>query len=409
MTYIKIFLIGFCTFTWNICLAQNDDIEVTDSTSTGWDDDITGGGLNPHIPDEPVTSLNISQSVLMLESGKHVRLVATVNPRAKNKKILWSSADGNIASVEEDGTVTGRALGKTTITATAAGNTSLKRTCKVTIIPKKPRIAPYNVVLPNVPFEFFYDARNYDPDDHCIVNHEYANLNDAQLKLTENLPAVIEDGKALRISNRCEGYIDRWEKGSDESGTHFYRQGVDCMTIVTKVSPRLFDGSYGCDFISNRGGGYNYMFRVGEGGGFLLHTQDAYDPERTLRLLPDEPQVIAVRVDGVNDFILLQNLTTKEELRVDGVHWGGDNNVFKVFYNDGGEYFLGDFYWVYYSFELLTDNQLDLFGSNDFEDGINAPYQTSSADNIYDLSGRKISQPLGKGIYIIANKKILKR
>ena len=122
-----------CFLSWSICsFAQSDDIEITDSTSTGWDGG-TGGGINPHEPDEPVTSLTISQSQLTLEGGERVRLVATVNPRAMNKRILWSSANSNIASVESDGTVMGWAVGTTTITATAAGNTALKQTCRVTV------------------------------------------------------------------------------------------------------------------------------------------------------------------------------------------------------------------------------------------------------------------------------------
>jgi hypothetical protein len=71
--------------------------------------------------------------------------------------------------------------------------------------------------------------------------------------------------------------------------------------------------------------------------------------------------VLAVRVDGPNDKINLQNLTTGDSHIVEGVDWGGSGNVFKFFYNDESEFFLGDFYWVYYSFELLTDAQLKVF------------------------------------------------
>lgn len=547
--------------------SQNDDIEITDSTSVDWGGG-AGGGITPNIPDEPVTSLTLSQSSLTLEGGESVRLVATVNPRAKNKNIIWTSADTDIADVKEDGNVTGMRMGKTVITATAAGNTTLSRQCVVTVtsdisaatgyiipwgrdeawqaryqqveysmdpgdtgwtmpdyddsnwptltgpmgnegnhgggrfmhnyewegdyngynlrcsflLPSKApnttytfsaihdddlwiylngeqigsfagwsqwnersltipsdklirgrnvlalRImegagdqyldfalhqkvsltARYNVVLPDVPFEFFYDARNYDPDEHCIPNHKEANLKGTMLQLTENLPAIIEEGKALRISDRCEGYLDRWDKWSNESGAHFFRQGQDCMTIVAKVAPR--QTSNASDFISNRGANYNYMWRIGSDYNIsFLHTGTAYANDRALFLHSEEPQVLAVRVDGANDYILLQNLTTKEQLRIDGVNWGGGDNVFKVFYNDGGEFYLGDFYWVYYTFELLTDDQLALFGTSDFEDGISAPQRQASADSIYDICGRKVAAPVGGGIYIIEGRKILIR
>lgn len=356
-----IFIWALLVLHVGLCQAQSDDIEVTDSTSNEWGGG-GGGGITPQEPDDPVTELTLSQATLTLEGGQRVRLVATVNARAKNKNIIWTSADSSIASVDVNGTVMGLAIGTTTVTATAAGNTDLKQTCEVTVTSDFTERQ-----LPNVPFEFYYDAANYDPYNQTMPNHSQARLASYSLQLTENLPTK-ENNQLLRLTNRCEGYIDKWDKGSTESGAYFYRTGQDCMTIVTKVAPRLFDASHGCDFISNRGGGYNYMFRIGEGSGFLLHTQDAYAPERTLTLASEEPQVLAVRVDGVNDFILLENLTTHERLRVDGVHWGGANNVFKIFYNNGGEYFLGDFYWVYYSFELLTDAELSLFDETPAEE-----------------------------------------
>lgn len=122
-----------CAMLWvsNI-FAQSDDIELTDSTSTNWNDG-TGGGFTPLVPNDPVTSLTLSQSQLTLEGGQRMSLIALVNPGAKNKKILWTSANSKIASVDDDGTVMGLAIGTTTITATAAGNTALSQTCQVTV------------------------------------------------------------------------------------------------------------------------------------------------------------------------------------------------------------------------------------------------------------------------------------
>lgn len=90
-----------------------------------------------------------------------------------------------------------------------------------------------------------------------------------------------------------------------------------------------------------------------------LHTNDAYDPRRSISITDNEPQIMAVRVDGNNNYIQLDNLTTGESLRVNRVNWGRSGNVFRLFRsNISSEYFKGDFYWVYYSFELLTDEQM---------------------------------------------------
>ena len=341
--------------TW--CMGQNNDIELTDSTSTEWSGG-SGGGLQPQQPTDPVTSLTLSQTKVVLAGGERMRLVATVNQRASNKRIIWTSANANIASVDANGTVMGLTRGKTTITATAAGNTSLHKTCQVTVSGNYDPSSAASYSLPDVPYEFFFNAQNYDETLHCITNQPNANLANASLVLSENLPQKQED--KLCITERCEGFIDGWEKGSYESGDYFYRQGENCLTLVVKVAPRLHTGNT-CDFITNRESDYNYMLRIGDNNSLFFHTGIGYQPERALPLSSEKPQILAVRVDGKQNFILLQNLTTGQQLRVENVQWGGGGNVFKLFYNNEEEYFTGDFYWMYCSFEYLTDSQLTSF------------------------------------------------
>ena len=352
--------------------AQNDDIEVTDSTSTEWGGG-GGGGLNPEQPTGPVTSISLSRTSVTLEGGKVIKLVATINSDAQNKTVIWTSSNSSIASVDNYGVVCALGKGKAVITATAAGNTALKATCEVTVT------SDYTgLFLPDVPFEFCYNAADYDALYHTIPNHPLSNMKDASLQLSGNIPALV-NGELLRIAERCEGYIDRWDKGSTESGAYFYRQGADCMTIVAKVAPKLNTGN-SSDFVCNRGDGYNYMWRIGDNNRTFLHTGMAYEENRSLLLSTEKPQILAVRVDGNNNVIILQNLTTGERRQIDNVDWGGDNNVFKLFYNDDGEFFLGDFYWVYYSFELLTDGQINMFKESALKGDVNGDGEITAQD-----------------------------
>ena len=296
----------------------------------------------------PVTSISISQTTATLEGGESVNLVATVNEDASNKNIIWTSAASNVASVTADGKVTGLSRGTTIITGTSEGNPELTVTCTVTVTSDLSNLSP---------FEFYYNAENYDVNTHSIPNHPLANLKDNSLVLSDFIPQWI-DNELLRINNRCWGSIDRWDKNSLESGQHFYRSGEDCMTIICKVTPNFGNGSNASDFISNRQNGYNYMWRIGEHGASFLHTGAAHS-ESPLPINDNEPQILAVRVDGKNNYIKLDNLTTGNTLRVNGVNWGRGGNVFRLFRsNYSSEYFKGDFYWVYYSFELLTDEQM---------------------------------------------------
>ena len=367
--FFQVLLIVLCPFLASVAQAQ--DIELTDSTSSEWGGG-GGGGFHPQIPDGPVMSITISNTALTLKGGERVRLVANVNQTAANKSISWSSANVNIASVSANGIVRGLKRGTTTITATADGNTDIKAVCTVTVTSDLSAMR-----VPNVPFEFCFDATDYDESTHSIPNHPLAKLADNSLKLTENLPTPVDS--FLRINNRCKGYIDKWDMATTASGAYFYRQGQDCMTLVAKVAPRLGTGN-ACDFITNRGWGYNYMWRIGERNTSFLHTGRAFAGERSLPLQSEKPQILAVRVDGVNNYILLQNLTTGESRRVEGVDWGGSNNVFKFFYNDDNEFFLGDFYWVYYSFELLTDKQMAVFTGDVIKGDANGDGVVSIAD-----------------------------
>lgn len=340
-----IFPLSFCT-AW-----AQDDIEVTDSTSTDWDNG-ENGEISPQTPTGPVTSMTLSQASVSLAGGEVVRLVATINQDAANKSVTWTSANSEIATVDTKGRVRGMKIGSTTITATSVENTNIKQSCTVTVT------SDYDgPIMPNVPFEFFFNAIDYEESTHSIPNHFQAQIQDASLQLTDNIPSFI-NGEFLRINNRCKGFIDKWGFESTESGSHFYRHGEDCMTIVAKVAPKLNTGN-ASDFVSNRGNGYNYMWRIASDyNTTYIHTNDAYSQDRSIQLTSEIPQILAVRVDGVNNFILLENLTTGIRKKIGNVNWGGGDNVFKLFYNNDEEFFTGDFYWMYYSFELLSDSQI---------------------------------------------------
>lgn len=368
-----IFLLGVCHVS--LCVAQ--DIEVTESSSSEWEGGI-GGGLTANEPTAAVTSLTISSSSVELEGGARIRLIASVNADASNKSILWSS-NSSAASVDSDGLVLALKKGTAVITATAAGNTNLTKTCTVTVT------SDYKcLLLPDVPFEFCYNVVDYDAVNHRIPNHPRANLSSVNLQLSENIPTLVNN-ELLRISDRCEGFLDKWEKGSYEAGAYFYREDQDCMTIIAKVAPKLNTGN-ASDFVCNRGYNYNYMWRIGDHNSSFLHTGEPYGDSRALGLSSEEPQILAVRVDGKNNYIRLQNLTTGEDKRINGVNWGEDGNVFKLFYSDGSEFFLGDFYWVYYSFELLTDAQLSLFDENVLTGDANGDGSVTISDAIITMS-----------------------
>lgn len=92
----------------------------------------TGGGNPGNVP---VTEVALNQSAAQVEAGQSVQLTANVAPsNATNKQVTWTTANSAIASVSQNGLVTGIAPGTTTVTATTAdGNKTA--TATITVVP----------------------------------------------------------------------------------------------------------------------------------------------------------------------------------------------------------------------------------------------------------------------------------
>ena len=83
---------------------------------------------------QPVTSISLNKTSLILEALGTYQLTATVIPStAVDRRISWSSSAPDIASVDENGLVTAHKKGSATITASAMDGSGVTRTCTVTV------------------------------------------------------------------------------------------------------------------------------------------------------------------------------------------------------------------------------------------------------------------------------------
>lgn len=78
----------------------------------------------------PATGITLNHSTLSLAVGGSVALTATLTPENATDAVVWSSNNKEIAEVSNNGTVTAKALGTATITATVGSYTA---TCEVTV------------------------------------------------------------------------------------------------------------------------------------------------------------------------------------------------------------------------------------------------------------------------------------
>lgn len=77
----------------------------------------------------PIESVRLDKNEISIETGEKTKLKATVLPEnAGNKTITWIISDNTIATVDENGTVTGIAEGEAMLTAKAGEKTA---TCKI--------------------------------------------------------------------------------------------------------------------------------------------------------------------------------------------------------------------------------------------------------------------------------------
>lgn len=85
----------------------------------------------------PVTSVSVSPSsgtINLASTNKTLQLTANVSPAtATNPLVSWSSSNGNVASVSNNGFVTAIGVGQTTITATSLENNTIKGTATINV------------------------------------------------------------------------------------------------------------------------------------------------------------------------------------------------------------------------------------------------------------------------------------
>lgn len=91
---------------------------------------------------QPIETLVMEKHALTVNVGATECIYCRLEPTyADNKKLMWSTNDERIASVDVDGTITGKKAGETYIIATSEDNPAAKDSCKVTVLQPVTNIA----------------------------------------------------------------------------------------------------------------------------------------------------------------------------------------------------------------------------------------------------------------------------
>lgn len=198
--------------------------------------------------------------------------------------------------------------------------------------------------LPDVAFTVNYNAKNYDANTKTLAKTS-GQLADVDAVITAGTPTV-HDGY-LTIASNTRATISGYS-------TYFNRDSSNPnMTIVSK---QRTDGN-NCHMFANRNNNYNWMYRC-YSNKLTLHGGS----ETGQIAVSTQPVIESVRVNSTSPMLTYNNYTDGTSSTTASFSYGSRNSgkfaMFQGYATNTGEYFVGDFYWVYMSQNTLTDEQV---------------------------------------------------
>ena len=197
--------------------------------------------------------------------------------------------------------------------------------------------------LPDVAFSVNFNANNYDANTKTLAKTS-GQLVDTDAVITAGTPTV--NNGYLTIASNTRATISGYQ-------TYFNRDNSN--PNLTIISKQRTEGS-NCHMFANRESNYNWMYRPysnrltlhggSETGGISVTTQ---------------PVIESVRVDSSRN-VIYNNYTDNTTSTTSSFSYGSTNSgkfaLFAGYATSTGEWFVGDFYWVYMSQNTLTDDQI---------------------------------------------------
>jgi len=196
--------------------------------------------------------------------------------------------------------------------------------------------------LPDVAFTVNYNAKNYNASTQTFTK------TDGQLANTDVTISggtlIAHDGY-VSVPTTSRGVISGYD-------TYFNR--TNSTPNLTIISKQRTEGS-NCHMFANRASNYNWMYRPYYNR-LVLHGGS----EQGSIAVTTQPVIESVRVDS-NRLVTYNNYTDNTSSTVSSFNYGGTNGsvaLFAGFTTNSGEWFVGDFYWIYMSQTTLTDEQV---------------------------------------------------
>lgn len=201
-------------------------------------------------------------------------------------------------------------------------------------------------VLPDVPFLFNYNAKEYDATTYTLPQ-TYGQLIEQDAVIVGNyLSEITHNTDHITLPSRAQTAVIQSQLLVRDNSSN------STLTIISKAKT-----TGGHSVFANRASNYNYMYRQ-YGDHLTLH---GTSEQGSIAVDSTKPSVLSVRVDS-NRTLTYNNWTDSTSSVYSGTfNYGGANTtaaLFNGYASGGSEVWGGDFYWIYLSTETLTDEQI---------------------------------------------------
>ncbi|MBR2558628.1 MAG: leucine-rich repeat protein [Methanobrevibacter sp.] len=197
--------------------------------------------------------------------------------------------------------------------------------------------------LPNVQFTVNYNAKNYNSSTKTLLKTR-GQLADVDAVITAGTPTVNDGYLTIASGTRAtiSGYQNYFNRDNNNPN----------LTIISKQNT---NGS-NCHMFANRDSSYNWMYRC-YNNKLTLHGTS----EQGSVAVTTQPVIESVRVNS-SRLATYNNYTNNTSSTYSSFNYGSTNSgkfaLFAGYASSTGEWFVGDFYWVYMSQNTLTDEQV---------------------------------------------------
>lgn len=219
------------------------------------------------------------------------------------------------------------------------------------------------VTLPDVPFTVNYNAANYDASTQTFAKTE-GQLADTDVIISGG--TLTTHGGYVTVPSGSRGVISGY-------GDYFNR--TDSTPNLTIISKQRTEGE-NCHMFANRTSSLNWMYRP-YSNKLTLHGYS----EQGYVTVTTQPVIESVRIDS-NRLATYNNYTDNISSTQSSFSYSSINGSVALFagYTDSsGEWFVGDFYWIYMSQNTLTDEQVQQV-INYNENGVKSEYPKYYSD-----------------------------